>query len=557
MDSDKTSNTGLPSEAIEYINAVIKKMRYRRKVRADVRAELTAHFEDALRDCDSDNERTKLAADLIAKFGEPKILAKLIRRGKKRCRPLWQQVIAQAAGIIAVVFLLYTAWFVTGKPVIETDYLALLNQKHRDIKTGLSDDNNALYDYEKAEQLFVEPDEEVSSLIVDQRGDIDREMTDPEKEIVRRWLKKNEPAWQHLVAGTRKPYCYFELEYEDENVKKQLGHTAFPIHQFWRHLRDIGSWRMKIALEQGQVQEALVNCLTMVRIAPQFAENSYWIVEHMMACLSTTEILNHILYIVDTNELSAVELKTLQEQLTRLFPDGYPLFILPMEESHMIGLDFNQHIFTSGGPGGGHIIPGYLEELNMKSWSGILKITGSILQSMMLARRDDMKAMISEIHDRAIKDIQMSPYQFKLNGSSAQRYVEDLSKYKRYKILTAHAPIMRGRAEYVFQVKAYYEAVIMILALERWKLDKGQYPDSLDELVEGKYITAIAMDPYSDGPLIYKIIDDGFTLYSVGPDFKDDSGQQGKDSNGDVSYIGKWEIKDGDTVFWPVWRDEN
>ena len=64
MDSDKTSNTDLPKAAIEYIDAVIKKMRYRKKIRADVRAELTAHFEDALRDCDSEDETAKLTADL-------------------------------------------------------------------------------------------------------------------------------------------------------------------------------------------------------------------------------------------------------------------------------------------------------------------------------------------------------------------------------------------------------------------------------------------------------------------------------------------------------------
>jgi hypothetical protein len=41
----------LPLCAAEYISFIIRKMRYRKRVRADVRAELTAHFEDELKDC--------------------------------------------------------------------------------------------------------------------------------------------------------------------------------------------------------------------------------------------------------------------------------------------------------------------------------------------------------------------------------------------------------------------------------------------------------------------------------------------------------------------------
>jgi hypothetical protein len=39
-----------PACAEEYIKQVLKKMRYRRKVRQDVQAELAAHFEDELQD---------------------------------------------------------------------------------------------------------------------------------------------------------------------------------------------------------------------------------------------------------------------------------------------------------------------------------------------------------------------------------------------------------------------------------------------------------------------------------------------------------------------------
>ena len=55
-------NTGfenLPVCAAEYIKLIIKKMKWRKKVRQDVQAELIAHFEDALRECKTYEEKEK------------------------------------------------------------------------------------------------------------------------------------------------------------------------------------------------------------------------------------------------------------------------------------------------------------------------------------------------------------------------------------------------------------------------------------------------------------------------------------------------------------------
>jgi len=56
------------------------------------------------------------------------------------------------------------------------------------------------------------------------------------------------------------------------------------------------------------------------------------------------------------------------------------------------------------------------------------------------------------------------------------------------------------------------------------------------------------MDPYGGGPLVYKTIDDDFLLYSFGINLKDDGGEPGRDSKGQVK---KWS-DNGDTVIWPL-----
>jgi len=84
-------------------------MRYRRKVRRDVQAELAAHFEDELKDCENDEDKEQKAKQLITEFGDVKLLAVLLRRAKKRCRPLWRKALVrslQVLGIIVLYFLI-------------------------------------------------------------------------------------------------------------------------------------------------------------------------------------------------------------------------------------------------------------------------------------------------------------------------------------------------------------------------------------------------------------------------------------------------------------------
>ncbi len=60
----------VPACAEDYIKQILKKLRFRRKVRRDVQEELTAHFADELKDCRTDEDREQKAKQLIAGFGD-------------------------------------------------------------------------------------------------------------------------------------------------------------------------------------------------------------------------------------------------------------------------------------------------------------------------------------------------------------------------------------------------------------------------------------------------------------------------------------------------------
>ena len=81
------------------------------------------------------------------------------------------------------------------------------------------------------------------------------------------------------------------------------------------------------------------------------------------------------------------------------------------------------------------------------------------------------------------------------------------------------------------ETRASLQALRISLALELHRLERGTYPDTLDQLAPG-FFTDIPTDPTHDGPFIYRLLSDdsrGYILYSTGVDQTDDGGKMDKD----------------------------
>ncbi|MBI4243257.1 MAG: hypothetical protein HY606_04125 [Planctomycetes bacterium] len=69
------------------------------------------------------------------------------------------------------------------------------------------------------------------------------------------------------------------------------------------------------------------------------------------------------------------------------------------------------------------------------------------------------------------------------------------------------------------------------LALKIYKAEKNEYPNFLDTLIP-EYLPELPKDPFTGKDYIYRKEDDGFIVYSVGKNGKDDSGIFGEKSPG-------------------------
>jgi hypothetical protein len=541
----------LPVSAVEFIRLVIKKMRYRKSACRDVQEELSAHFEDMLKGCASDEERKQKARQLIDEFGDVKLLGILLRRAKKRCRPLWRTITVrtfQTIGVLIVLFCLYTVWFLTGKPTISVDYLAMWNQMSR---PQVKDEDNAWPQYEKAISLYVEPDRELRKIVdsVLKRMNLEG-LNEDEQEEIRKWIKLNDAAWQEFVDASSKPFCYREYRYSDADKEKWLLSVLLPHLSEIRGMARLGCWQALIQVEANQPNKVIENCLAIARAG------SHWqgkgkLVEQLVGLAVSGLAYNEILNIVGTKDLSSVDLKHLQQQLLQIYPQGYPL--MNFEGERLFFMDTVQHLFTDGGPGGGHIIPGRLADIqpatdSFDSELHTFRLPFYTAAAMVHAGRDETIAKGNEIYGLLINRAKMSPYQRHISDPNGfNDMISNLSGY-RYFLIYNWMPAIDRASEIAYRGRVLHQATITVLALRRWRLEKNEYPANLDELVAGGYLKEPPADPFSDKTLVYKRTGDDFTLYSVGSNFKDDAGESGRTSKGEVK---KWMDK-GDTVFWPV-----
>ncbi|MCI0638680.1 MAG: hypothetical protein L0Y72_27125 [Gemmataceae bacterium] len=74
-------------------------------------------------------------------------------------------------------------------------------------------------------------------------------------------------------------------------------------------------------------------------------------------------------------------------------------------------------------------------------------------------------------------------------------------------------------------MRAYLASTHVGLAAERFRLERGHWPETLAALVDSKHLAKVPLDPYDGKTLRWKKLADGVMVYSVGPDGNDDGGQ--------------------------------
>lgn len=572
-------NENLPQNAQEFIKLIIKKMRYRKKVRLDVQRELTAHFEDELRDCADDKQKEDRARQLIEQFGDAKLLGILLRRAKKRCRPLWRTIIArtfQTIGVLIVCLILYCVYISFGRPTVKIDYLKQATNMVR----PLADENqNAANLYNQAVAAFIEsPEIEVEPnnieeplfqdiidfndtvfinqtarrrllAVISEKKWID-DLTEAEFDLLIKWISGNSQAIDLYIQASKKTYCWWDRQFDNE--KENLFEVVFPELSPIRKISTLVLWRSRLKSHQGDIGGALDDLFALYRTGTHF-KGPRTLIEQLVGIAIQAMAVHGTFEIIDSQQLDEQMLQTIQNKFQILADNG--MFHIDFKVEMFWLMDFIQRTYTDNGKGSGHMAPiglqRYAKDAEFVSLDDSYFI--ALGASIISPNRARMTGMIEYIYKKMDAMSQFTPWQRRQMNLDFGVYglgIDQWSRFKqvRYWPIMIMLPACNQIHRLSYRIQADSQALITVLALQRYKLQYGQYPETLDALVQAKLLEKIPIDPFSDKSLVYKRTDDGFTLYSFGLNLVDDGGKIYRDENGKFKL---W-ADEGDAVFWPV-----
>jgi len=545
---------GLPANVVEFIWLVIKKMRYRRKVRKEVLAELAGHFEDALRQCKTDEKKEKEAEKLIEEFGDARLLGILLRRAKKRCRPLWQKVAVrtvQCLGIILVYVLLRGSFLFIGEPDVKVNYIVWLNNLVRDSEDDslnakpLIDEALAVMD-----QSLIEDSEDIIFLWP---GD----MNDVEESVCADFLDQNKEVFNKIREALKKPYFWNDYSAGREELLLEKPSSPFPeairialpgqmdlavlgpcMETLSRYRRLAYIFRLQIFWEfyKGDIKSAIDDSLALVRFGV-FSQGKGLIIEQLVGIATEAVGLQVVYTLLDRIDVPEDSLERLKTELERLYSEyNRPISI---EAEQAFWYDQIQRGFTDDGRGNGRALRRGMPWV-IGDWKDL--VSGFVFWNF--PDRQAVTEGIETLVNRFCEFVSKAPYELSLEDK--ERYIDSVetSIILQQNLLPAYERLYALN----WRVRTERAAVLTLLSLMIYEKNKGKFPTELEELVSEGIIDKLPLDPYSGFTMGYRRTEDGFILYSVGTDMKDDGGETARNKEGKMLKF----ADEGDWVFWPV-----
>jgi hypothetical protein len=422
--------------------------------------------------------------------------SRLTERPRKKIRhPWWKKFIFITVPLSVVLFLavaFYNAWCAHTWSDSQINYVKLLNKAIRPENA----EQNALDVYATAMERYVDPSEETRD-VMDQ-GKYG-ELNDAGKLLLDYWLETNQETWDLIVSASQFDFLWWE--YPEDSLKSPQS-MLMPLLGYSREFTKLGCFRARKAAQENRLEEALEDCLTIIRMSKQIqdAKLSLEVVMGIGVGRLAQELL---LEIISQYNLDGEILQNLQRELNRIYRNGYP-FVDDQAEIFYFLACLQKDI---------------QKEIKEKGIILFLPVPGNILK----------------IESR--KEVEESVKRFYLEKKIDEGFGGTMEI-----LASSHDRAV----EMWWRGKTMHEAMFTILALKRWELDKGEYPAKLEELVEADYLEQLPDDPYREGILLYARRGADFVLYSVGADSNDDGGRE---SQGD-----EWAelTGGGDRLFWPV-----
>ena len=566
------ASAALPSPVADLVLKVVKRTRLWRLEKAEVCEELIAHFADGL-------AAEALPEQLIESFGDARAAARLIRRAKKRQRPLpWHAARYAMRGIAAIIllYLLYGVYFWLGSPSPTTDYLAQLNA----VAASVPDEDRAWPLYRAA---LLELDDL------------------PTFEGYNRVPRPGEIGWaeaQTYLAGQQEALALARRAAQRPGLGFIVGHEVAPedkelwpdleragddtlISVYLPYLADLRRLGKVLALDARQAASAgdgetvVADLTALLGMAHHVREAPILICDlvSMSIVRQAIEVAEDVL-IEQPEALTEAQLAALAHRLAAC--DACLKGRLDGER--MTFYDIVQRVYTDDGEGDGRMTVEGLRLLTQLTsiWGmdeppvqseALAAALSPAVGFIMPSRRaivEDYERLMAQFESEASRPL------WERGISQGEQMIETrregaLSRIQHL-LSTVLLPAL-GKV-HITSEKAIMrrDALLAAIALELHHRRHGAWPATLDELVP-ELLPAVPPDRFDGQPLRYALIDGKPVLYCIGADRDDDGGRPPLTSlthRPDYQAAQRWlppsdrpggreeeTIPDGDWVLWP------
>ncbi|MFC1736248.1 hypothetical protein ACFL1X_09030 [Candidatus Hydrogenedentota bacterium] len=414
------------------------------------------------------------------------------------------------------VFILYNASITAHK--LELELAKLLSAEPSTASSTPSDENpdktlegntepvvieeNAADLYEEAFALY--SDERVDNLLEHTAIVWEKplsEWTAEEVSRLRKILDRNSEIVDILLKVNSLEHCEFETVYDDNNIPSQ-PRSINPLE--WRFFANLLMGKSLLACKDGDSDGALRSCSQILRMSNHLA-NSDSIMGQLVRMAVSGIAFNTANGLLDEGEFSGVTVDEFIEVLDSSYQHDALVRGLKGERSYTIAVfDYRREKYST--PVGNWVV-------------------------------NKNELLYLDLMNRSIEPSRLPYYQayesLKACNEEAEMLSERRSGLDRVRRVFRFMGLMSFSTQLrVAMSQAEHETRLHLIRttfeLKKYKKDNGSYPEKLVSLAPD-YIDKLTIDPFSGNSLLYRREKEGFVLYGVGENMKDDNAESKDD----------------------------
>ncbi len=567
----------LPDVVVARAKEIARRTRLSRVERADVAVELCEEAALAIGNGESTEEA-------LEGMGEPQAVARFIRRERIRRRPLvirlirgWLRRVTLTVLALLLVYLYFFVRFCIGTPRISRNIAAEINAK----LPAAPEEATGLFALRRGMSMAqVVPEDIAKRWPYFKPGDAEWEQAKKYVEAssgVLEWIRKSAaaPSFGYRLSDAYDPSLSSDPETRKEKAK--AGHeNPLLLDTLMAHLGAI-RWSVRllaadarVACELGDGKRAESDIEAIIGLAGHVREIPT-LISDLVSVAAMSVAADEVGGIVAEHQglLGDAQLVNLSRRFEGFAGGPIPL---RLEGERGYFEDWVQRSYTDDGKGDGRIclkgVSNMWSQLSMNGGGnspGVGVYLIGPLASQFLATRKEVVNEWQRIEGLVLQERAVPRW---MRGEPAydaeiDRMRADPRRSIKFAPLFVFAPAWGRASDAVDNGSMRRDGAVTVIALERWRLVHGSYPEHLEQLVP-EFLAAVPVDSFDGAPLRYKSGAGLPILYSIGGDADDDDGRVpepgGSKANANAaawrSPSTRWKCPDGDFVIWPPVQDK-